>query len=238
MKKGWVWKIPTKERYGCGYVFDSFYIDPEEAKKEVEEYFNITVESSKTFKFQAGCYRTPWVKNCVSVGLSSGFIEPLEATSIWMTILTLKDVFSNLSNITNIEPKYVEEVNNKFVKRNKNIMDFLYFHYMSKRSDTDFWNHYSYENASDELKEMLDVWGYRSPLYSDYDSNLFKLNSWMMVARGTDQLNLNVLEKTSIANYFEIKAGHTYTDYISTRDQEVSKFSTHKEFLESLRNEN
>jgi tryptophan halogenase len=237
MKYGWVWKIPTKERYGCGYVFDSFYVDPDEAKKEVEEYFNTSIESSKTFKFQAGCYKTPWVKNCISVGLSSGFIEPLEATSIWMTVLTLKDVFSNLDNINNIKPEYVEEVNNKFVERNKNIMDFLYFHYMSKRSDTDFWKHYNYENASDELKKMIDTWEYRAPSYSDYNGNLFKLNSWMMIARGTDQLNLDVLEKTSLSNYFEIKAGTVYTDYIIKREQEVKKFSTHKEFLESLRNE-
>lgn len=234
MKYGWVWKIPTKERYGCGYVFDSYYIDPEEAKKEVEEYFNISLDSSKTFKFQAGCYETPWINNCVSVGLSSGFIEPLEATSIWMTVLTLKDVFSNLENMRDRNPNYIKEVNKKFVERNENIMNFIYFHYMSRRPDTDFWKKYSYESAPDSVKSMLDTWEYRAPSYSDFDSNLFKLNSWMMIARGTDQLNVEVLKRTAESNYFQLKAGNLYVDLIKTREEELKRFSTHKLFLESL----
>jgi tryptophan halogenase len=241
MKYGWMWKIPTKERYGCGYVFDSTFTSEEEAALEIEEFLGFVPEYPRktkgAFTFQAGCYKTPWVKNCLSVGLSSGFIEPLEATSIWMTILTLKEVFSNLNSIYEQDSRHVEEVNNRFVERNTNIKNFLYFHYMSNRSDTEFWKQYTYENAPSEIQKMLDRWDYRAPSYSDYDSDLFKLNSWMMVARGTNQLNLDVLEKTSNANYFEMKAGSSYFGKADSIDNAVREFSTHREFLENLRNE-
>ena len=240
MKYGWIWKIPTKERYGCGYVFDSTFTSQEEAAAEIEEFLGFVPEYPRStkgaFTFEAGCYKTPWIKNCVAVGLSSGFIEPLEATSIWMTILTLKEVFSNLNSIYEQDPGHIEEVNNRFVERNTNIKNFLYFHYMSGRSDTEFWKQYSYENAPSEIQKMLDRWKYRAPSYSDYDADLFKLNSWMMVARGTNQLNLEILEKTSNANYFEIKAGDTYFSKADSMSRATKEFSTHREFLENLRN--
>jgi tryptophan halogenase len=74
MKYGWMWKIPTVERYGCGYVFDSSLIAVEEAKKEVEEYLGHEIVSPRTLKFSAGYYEEPWRNNCVAVGLASGFI--------------------------------------------------------------------------------------------------------------------------------------------------------------------
>lgn len=83
MKYGWMWKIPVRDHYRCGYVFDSSYINDEQVKQEVEELFGFPVTSLGAFTFSAGAFHTH-VKNCFAVGLSQNFVESLEATSIWV----------------------------------------------------------------------------------------------------------------------------------------------------------
>lgn len=69
MKYGRIWKIPVQDRYGCGYVFDSSFIDNNEARLEAQEYFGCEINTPGTFKFEAGSFRKSLVKNCFAVGL-------------------------------------------------------------------------------------------------------------------------------------------------------------------------
>jgi tryptophan halogenase len=89
LSSGWMWMIPTQERYGCGYVFDDRFISHEEAQKEVETKLGKQIEPIRFLKFDTGRLDSFWNKNCLSVGLSAAFAEPLEATSIHSTILQL-----------------------------------------------------------------------------------------------------------------------------------------------------
>jgi len=241
MKYGWMWVIPTRERYGCGYVYDSSMISEEEAIAEIEEHLGFAPEYPRKdkggFKFEAGYYTTPWVNNCVAIGLSGGFIEPLEATSIWVTTQTLQDVLSNANNMRLIDPRPAAAVNKKFVDRSRQVLDFIYYHYMSGRKDTPFWEHYNEENAPDSLKELIEKWKYSIPEYTDFTNRLFVLNSWMMIARGKNQIDIELAKSVADVGMFESKIGFTYDTLVQRKKEVVDRFVSHGELLKRLANE-
>jgi hypothetical protein len=150
MKYGWMWQIPLQTRKGCGYIFDSTEISEDDAKKEIIEFLGFDVEFNKAIKFKPGSYENVWIENCVAVGLSSGFLEPLEATSI-MTVILQLEVFCEV-----ISEKITLEKYNKFVNSvNTQNMIFIYYHYLTNRTDTSFWRK-TKESAS-ELPPPLDL---------------------------------------------------------------------------------
>ena len=86
---GWMWKIPTQRRYGCGYVYSDAFATPEEAKREIERTLGRPIEPRNDIRLEVGRLAEPWIANCLAVGLSSSFLEPLEATSIHGTVVQL-----------------------------------------------------------------------------------------------------------------------------------------------------
>jgi tryptophan halogenase len=191
MKNGWVWKIPVQGRYGCGYVFDKRFITDEEAKSEVREMFG-DVEFPRVFDFSAGCYEKTWVKNCVAIGLSTGFTEPLEATSIWIQILSLwhyiarEPSFSRDRDVGDDYSEYVL-IANTFMK------DFIHAHYLTKRDDSEFWRTFKQNNKTPSYVEDIKAIGEIEQYHLDYLNELhgFKLSSpivpasWNVILNGT-----------------------------------------------------
>jgi tryptophan halogenase len=171
MKYGWIWKIPVQGRYGCGYVFDSTMTTDEEAAQEIRDYLGHDFKSPRTFNFSAGAYKQVWINNCMAVGLSSGFIEPLEATSIWIQILALRLFVENRDN--------PEKVNNDVKELNEDILSFLYFHYLSKRTDTSFWSEFQTNNYMPE-KLLNRI----NKTDTQYSFNLFPDKSWDAITSG------------------------------------------------------
>jgi tryptophan halogenase len=153
MKYGWMWKIPVQGRYGCGYVFDSSFATDEEIKQELEEYLGHEIVSPRMFSFNAGCYEKMWIKNCVAIGLSSGFTEPLEATSIWVQVKALKLLADKFRIYGMNNELGISEFNSGMRQMNEEVMSFLNFHYHTKRSDSEFWNTFSQKNATPQLVE-------------------------------------------------------------------------------------
>ena len=171
MKYGWIWKIPVQGRYGCGYVFDSTLTTDEEAAQEIRDYLGYDFKSPKTFNFGAGAYKHVWINNCMAVGLSSGFIEPLEATSIWIQILALRTFVQNRDNPV--------KVNNDVKEMNEDILSFLYFHYLSQRKDTKFWRDFQFNNYIPE--KLLNRINKNE---RKYNFNLYPDKSWDAIAGG------------------------------------------------------
>ena len=89
----WIWEIPLQERKGCGYVFSDNHITPDEAKIEIENEIGRKVEIQKDIKFKSGRIQNVWDKNVLSTGLAARIVEPLEATSIHMTIVQVKSFY-------------------------------------------------------------------------------------------------------------------------------------------------
>ena len=187
MPHGWMWKIPVQGRYGCGYVFDSDFISPDQAKQEIDQLMGIEVDSPRTFNFDPGTYQNTWINNCVAIGLSSGFVEPLEATSIWVSINSLRYWLESISAITDDNRLARTKYNHKVKAINDAVLEFLHFHYLTKRSDTEFWKTFKSRNTSStNIQGLLDEVTHTipGPEYFKHFHDYFPYQSWHYVANG------------------------------------------------------
>ena len=151
MNSGWMWQIPLQHRWGCGYVFNDSFISIEEAKKEVEKYVGGEITIQKVFEFNPGRFEKSWVSNSISIGLSYGFLEPIEATSLMTTIMQLKKL---------MDINFDENHSDSYNEFCKNIMEqnmcFVRFHYLCERFDTPFWRKSFSMPIPEKLKNILD----------------------------------------------------------------------------------
>ena len=157
MKYGWVWRIPVEGRYGCGYVFDKRFVTDEDAIAELKEKFGeITIP--RAFEFKAGAYKKTWVNNCIAIGLSAGFTEPLEATSIWIQILSLRHYLLQHAAFVKGDPHVRNSYNEYVSEINTFMSEFIHTHYLSKRNDSEFWTTFREINQSPTyVKRVIDL---------------------------------------------------------------------------------
>jgi len=238
MKYGWMWKIPLQNRFGCGYVYDSSLISEADAIKEIEDLLGYTPiyprKDKGGFKFSAGSYEQTWINNCVAIGLAGNFVEPLEATSIWVSMAGLIHIFRNTNWILSNSVPVRDEFNKKIVSMNNEIVDFLYFHYLSMRKDTEFWKKFSYENAPEKVKEKINLWQYRMPDNQD-NGNHWTYDNWLIVGSAQEQIN-KTFATEYLENSEEYKVGlDVYENFIKYQEYQLSKCMDHKKFLEALK---
>jgi len=237
MKYGWIWKIPLQDRFGCGYVYDSSLISEQEAVKEIEEYLGYEPTYPRKdkggFSFSAGCYEETWINNCVAVGLASSFIEPLEATSIAVSLILLKRLLGGPEWLFENNECIKNEFNKNISKLNNDIAEFIYFHYLGERKDTEFWKKFSYENAPSQLKEKIYLWQQRFP--SVDDSSAYLYHSWLLIGLGLNIVNKDIAEQY-INNSKKYKGlFKTYDYFVNLQNNKLHECIDHKEFLERLK---
>ena len=155
MDAGWMWRIPTRGRYGNGYAFSDKYISVDEAKAEVEAYLGRPIEIVKTFKYEAGHFKESWAKNCIAIGLSSGFLEPLEATAVMTLIMSLQFI-DKLGDSRFENQHHIESYNEYMEDINKQNMLFVRYHYHCYRNDTPFWKELYDMKLPDGLAKLLE----------------------------------------------------------------------------------
>jgi tryptophan halogenase len=187
MKYGWMWKIPVQGRYGAGYAYDSNYITAEEAQKEVEEMLGHSIKPNKVISFNAGSYEKTWIKNCCAFGLSSGFMEPLEATSMWTNINSLWYFLNYTTGITHRDQTAIDKYNKEIVLGNWSVVEFLQWHYITKRTDTPFWKDFKTNNELTPLnKKMVEELEQSIPNQLFYRNfhDWWKPENWNYIATG------------------------------------------------------
>jgi len=198
MDFGWCWKIPLQERFGCGYVYDSSMITKEEAIREIKNRFGENVDIRKHIEFKSGYFKTPLRNNCLAVGLSSGFFEPLEATSISISIELLNaltsDYFSELFH--NNSEKKEKEFNDLFCMLNEEVFCFIYLHYITNKTNTDFWSNFVKNNVMpNKISAFLN--NMNNDLFSSEfiqnQSNVFDWFSWVTVYAGNELYNSDTI---------------------------------------------
>lgn len=240
MKHGWMWKNPVQGRYGCGYVFDSNFATDEEIKAEAEEYLGQEITVPKMFNFNAGCFEDIWINNCVAIGLSGGFIEPLEATSIWVATQSLRTLKVKEDGFFKRDKRAVSEFNSIIRNMNAEIVSFIYFHYLSKRNDSEFWRDFRKNNKSPYIMQLVeDICSRTLVTQRDLDYIIGVLDH-------TD--DQNYIRTFEIANWYTVGAGlkffksnfkvndfnkQQYTASLTTSSQDLI---SHMEYLEILRN--
>lgn len=194
MDYGWSWKIPLQHRSGCGYVFSSNFCEEQKAIDEVIDKFG-NVEIPKCFNFESGYFKNPWIKNCIALGLSGGFLEPLEATSIWTTLHSLHYLRDEIDNIFDCNQIAINNVNRKISSMYESNIDFIQLHYLSKRSDTQFWEYMNNDAPrSERLKHFIDVLNYR-PLNEEEVASTYYSGSWFTFAKELKLLDKNSYDK-------------------------------------------
>ena len=185
MKHGWMWMIPLQHRWGCGYVYNDKYTTQKDAVLEVEEFLGYKILNERIIKFNAGCYKEVWYKNTISVGLSTGFIEPLEATAIMTTVkqlFLLDDYFLDMNS-----KNYNESIYDMYEEN----MLFIFYHYICNRDDSNFWLYYkNREVIPQRLYELVDNnFNIKITLNNQLrkifrKSFSFVVNSWLVVDAG------------------------------------------------------
>ena len=150
---GWIWKIPLQHRWGCGYIYDSTLVSEEEIKEKIVKLHpQDDIQFNKKIEFNAGCFKDVWIENCIAIGLSGGFLEPLEATSIMTTIFQLKLLPDDLFDYSKREG-----YNYSTERINYQNMSFIRHHYNCSRQDTEFWKEYRTRKLPSELEEIDEV---------------------------------------------------------------------------------
>ena len=183
-ESGWQWRIPLQSRVGNGLVFCSRYLSDDEAIQTILD--NIegeTITEPRVIKFRTGKRRRHWNKNCVAMGLASGFIEPLESTSIHLiqrAIIRLMQMFP----YNGIRESEVIEFNRQMDDEIHNIRDFIVLHYnVTNREDSRFWRHCRNMSIPESLQHRIDLFRETGRVFK-VDSELFGENSWIQVMLG------------------------------------------------------
>jgi glycine/D-amino acid oxidase-like deaminating enzyme len=164
MGSGWMWQIPTQWRYGCGYVYSDEFLDPEGAKREIEAALGREIEVRDDIHFKLGRLETPWAHNCLAVGLSSSFLEPLEATSIHGSVVQLM-LFADryLKHPDEMREADRADYNKRFGRQVDDFRTFVNTHYVTEREDTPFWRNVRAERLHAETQERLARWKNEMP---------------------------------------------------------------------------
>ena len=175
MKYGWTWKIPMLTRFGTGYVYSSKFTTQDQAIDEFRKLWNLNGNTDlNLIRFRVGRNRRAWVKNCVSIGLSSCFLEPLESTGIYFIYAAIYQLVRHFPS-KSLEPGLIDGFNREIAGMFDDSRDFIQAHYLSSpREDTPFWKANKHDLVlSDNIKEKLESFDAGLPInppYVDEDS--------------------------------------------------------------------
>ena len=238
-KNGWMWQIPTQERIGAGYVYCDDFTSPEEAKIEIEKVLGHEIEPRNDIKFTSGRIEKSWVKNCIAIGLASGFLEPLEATSIHSTLIQMilfaTDYLKEEMDFNN--EKIMDEFNDRVGRQFDDFMIFLNTHYVSNRDDSDFWKYVKNECIHKDTLSLINKWKNQLPRMSDFELYLSGLphvqsQLYYPVLDGLGLLQKDVAREEM--NNFNLKpfARDEYKRFNDQYDDQMKRFIKHNDYLE------
>jgi tryptophan halogenase len=230
---GWRWRIPLQHRTGNGVVYSSTFESGDSAIEEklLQSIDGEPLASPNRLKFTPGRRREAWVKNCVSIGLASGFLEPLESTNIHLiqsAIFRLLLYFPD-KDFSQVE---IDAYNREADREIENVRDFVLLHYkLTEREDTPFWKHCKNMSVPDTLQRRMDMFKAHGRI-SIGPEEFFSYPSWLSVLHGQG-LRPQALVPQAMA--FPEKEIVGYMKFLKKQvDAAVGPMPTHAEYLSAF----
>ena len=238
LSSGWHWRSPVQDRFGNGYVFSDSFISEDQAIAEIQKEFPDAIKIARKVNFVSGKIDRFWIKNCVSVGLSSSFVEPLEASSISTTVQQSRVLAAGLSTWHRNDTATAKHYNKIFDEVMTNILDFIQLHYFTERNDTEFWRWCKHNiKVTDFNKETLDFFKRHTPHphYFNQPMLMFTHLSYTQVMHGLrmfDTASIKDKYDRQMKKYYEINQ-----DIFDENDQYSKTVESwpHRECLEKIK---
>lgn len=202
---GWQWRIPLQHRTGNGYVYWNEFISDDEATSQLLNNLDgPTIAEPKQLFFKTGRRNHFWKNNVVAIGLSAGFLEPLESTSIHLIqegITTLLELFPHETS----DQLNISEYNSRMSLQYERVRDFLLLHYVAtKRDDSEMWRYFTNMTLPDSLQEKIDFWLHRGYVQR-YEFGAFLPPSWVAVMMGQNLFPNNYDPRVDTSNFEQVK---------------------------------
>ena len=189
LKNGWSWDIPLHSRRGRGYVYSSRHASEDEAEAEFRQFIGDPDAklTARHLRMKVGRLEKLWEKNCIALGLSGGFIEPLESTAIYLVEMGLQLLALNFPD-KRFQPHLQKSYNSAMVDLYDHILDFIIYHYcISDRDDSQFWHDNRHElKIPDSLAYLMELWQHKVPTFFDFTATvpLFGYISYTFIMAG------------------------------------------------------
>ena len=234
MKYGWVWHIPLHNRIGNGYVYSSDYVSKEDAEAELREYLGEDAQDAKALHlhWNPGRLENHWKNNCVAIGLSQGFLEPLEALMINIIQSSIEG-FTECFERGEFSDRHQQEFNGRVNDFIDGIRDYLQLHYkLNSRDDTDYWrDNRDNPNMSRQLATVLEAWDNNESidrvLFENINQQLYPRTSWYCMLAGMGRFP----EPTKGSLRLPVRSQKRAR---ASSDEQAENFYPHAEYLEKL----
>ena len=234
-ENGWIWRIPLRNRYGTGYLYSSKFTSDEEAREKYNQWLkdnlNAELKTNRVIRYESGYYDDYWIGNCLAVGLSSGFIEPLESTGIHLIIKQMYDFMYFNSSLKNLRfnRKTANTINRDLYV---DILNFIALHYCTNRTDSPFWKHVT-DNKLEWVKdveekcreEFLDVAIFRN----NPTRSIWSLDSFVLLAH-----HLHLFTKEGLIDHLNNKFNGNGS--LDTGEDILADCKETYEYIQSVKN--
>lgn len=229
---GWVWRIPLQHRVGNGYVFSSQFISDDEARESVLAGLEGSAQGEpRLLRFSPGRRERAWSANCIAIGLASGFLEPLESTSIFLVQAAVADLINLMpaAGSARVDPRLIAEFNRLNEMQYDRVRDFLVLHYhANRRTGVPLWDYVRSMRLPDSLMHKLELFRSRARL-PNYQYGLFSRDSWLSVLIGQGIVPDGYDRLANTFDLSEVEA--QLTDFRYRVQENVKVMSSHEMFV-------
>lgn len=181
---GWSWRIPLQHRIGNGYVYPSEFMQDDDAVTLLRgQLEGEALSEPNQLRWKTGVRNKAWNKNCVAIGLSAGFIEPLESTGLHLIQATISKLLGMFPH-KGFDQVEIDTFNQQTMLEMERIRDFIILHYkVTEREDSEFWRYVKHMPIPDYLQAKIDLYQANGRIYRQ-DNELFNETSWLAVLHG------------------------------------------------------